>query len=394
MTVTAKPTTAQAAVIAYFHDGTKPTVRTNQATDTVCLRNGWTENIDKFPFARATDAGIRAIGRETPTHLYTGLGEDAKAVCGEQVGEQTKTATSIDGTTCRACTAAYEHYRAELGTELGKFTRREAPYDQEPEAGPKADARVRRQLGMDAAVVAAVADEPVVEFARPVGYASAIEQDERDALTDTARDCDGRAYRTDARVEVIADGDPMRGRHATATVTGLRTGVDAMVLLRFEGMSTPVVRYADEVRVIDEPAEPAGLPSGYNDDPVEVGVDEAALWTPDPLPVPAPAPRRAEPAPTSVQIDGRAVVFADASLVELVTVCRDESARSQHLDPHEGRRYFRARAASDAALDEIKRRLDTLHRAAAAAGPGNGLHDVLAVLDAADRRPAAGPPTT
>lgn len=389
MTVTAKPTTAQAAVIAYFHDGTKPTVRTNQATDTVCLRNGWTENIDKFPFARATDAGIRAIGRETPTHLYTGLGEDATAVCGEQVGEQTKTATSIDGTTCRACTAAYEHYRAELGTELGKFARGEAPYDQEAEVTPTADAQARRQLGMDADDVAAVA---VAVTGEPAPGA-------------TVRGSDGREYGSDATVEVTADGDPMRGRHATVTVTGLRTGVDAMVLLRFEGMSTPVIRYADEVCVIDEAAEPAGLPSGYNDDPVEDGVDEAALWTPDPLPVPdvtrvevdgvcGAVTRRVEPAPTSVQIDGRAVVFADASLVELVTVCRDESARSQHLDPHEGRRYFRARAASDAALDEIKRRLDTLHRAAAAAGPGNGLHDVLAVLDAADRRPAAGPPTT
>lgn len=104
-------------------------------------------------------------------------------------------------------------------------------------------------------------------------------------------------------------------------------------------------------------------------------------------------PRPVEPAPTSVRVDGRDVVIADAALVELVMICRDKTADAQHMNP-QGSPYGRARQASDAALDEIKRRVDTLYRAANALGRGSSLDEVLVVLDAAERRPAAGPPST
>lgn len=124
------PSPSQAAAIAYFHNGTRSGVRFNQASYTACEREGWIEPIDDFPFHRATDDGIRAIGLEPPVHLHTGFVVDGKAVCGERVTEQTKTATDIDKTTCVRCAAAHNTYRDGLKVELGKFARREAPYDQ------------------------------------------------------------------------------------------------------------------------------------------------------------------------------------------------------------------------------------------------------------------------
>ncbi|TDC34231.1 hypothetical protein E1211_17955 [Micromonospora sp. 15K316] len=148
--MTTRPSSSQAALIRYFYDGTRPAVRANQATYAVCEREGWIVRIEGFPFHRATDAGLRAIELEPPVHLFTGMGETPNAVCGEQVTDATRTAPSIDTTTCPICRADYEEYRKTLTAELGKFARREAPYDQEPATEPT---RARQQLGMDAAAV-------------------------------------------------------------------------------------------------------------------------------------------------------------------------------------------------------------------------------------------------
>ncbi|MEU3452244.1 hypothetical protein ABZ671_01175 [Micromonospora sp. NPDC006766] len=436
MTATAKPTPAQAAMIAYFHDGTRSSVRSNQASYTVCEREGWVEKTESFPYHRATDAGIRAIGREVPVHLHTGFGVDGKAVCGEKVTEQTKTATNIDKVTHAGCRAAYDAYREKLTAELRKFARREAPYDGEPQAAPAGDTR---RAGTDADDEAAV-----VEHVEPPAV---------------VRDVDGREFGVGALVVAVAEGDGLRGDRAT--VIGVtRTAPDPTVVLRFEHLSNPHVRYADEVRVVDET-----VPCHYARDTREgetacgeavctltgrVASERAGVTCRDCLDVLDTARlmraglsreeaedrvRRnreaeeieqaeaddidaaeaddavyrdkfddtaeaadetesspAEEPPTVVRVDGRDVVLADATLVQLAVICRDEMARAQHLNPNEGRRYFRARRASDAALDEIKRRMDTLHRAAVVTGPDSGLADVLAVLDATDRRAGDQPP--
>ncbi|MFY1595535.1 hypothetical protein [Micromonospora sp. WMMD737] len=107
MTTTAKPSPAQAAAIAYFHDGTPSSVRHNQASYTACRREGWIREIEVFPFHAATDAGIRAIDREAPVHLHTGFAVDGQATCGEQITDTTQTTTDVTEATCRTCRVAY-----------------------------------------------------------------------------------------------------------------------------------------------------------------------------------------------------------------------------------------------------------------------------------------------
>lgn len=47
-------------------------------------------------------------------------------------------------------TPEYEAYKAELLEELGKFSRREAPYDKDPEVEPARNTRALKLMGMDA----------------------------------------------------------------------------------------------------------------------------------------------------------------------------------------------------------------------------------------------------
>lgn len=47
-------------------------------------------------------------------------------------------------------TPEYAAYMAELTEELAKFSRREAPYDQEPEVDPARNTRALKLMGMNA----------------------------------------------------------------------------------------------------------------------------------------------------------------------------------------------------------------------------------------------------
>lgn len=57
-----KPTEAQAQLIKYFADGTKPTARTTRQTYARCEAEGWIVYTEEFPYHEATDAGRRAAG--------------------------------------------------------------------------------------------------------------------------------------------------------------------------------------------------------------------------------------------------------------------------------------------------------------------------------------------
>lgn len=59
--MSAKPTTAQASVIAYFNGGPVPAGRITQTTYDACERNGWIKPTDVHPFHRTTDAGRLAL---------------------------------------------------------------------------------------------------------------------------------------------------------------------------------------------------------------------------------------------------------------------------------------------------------------------------------------------
>lgn len=62
-----------------------------------------------------------------------------------------------DGVKYLPGTPEYEAYMAELLIELGKFRRREPPYDKDPEAkSPQEAAALRKFLGMDEDDAAAV----------------------------------------------------------------------------------------------------------------------------------------------------------------------------------------------------------------------------------------------
>lgn len=56
-----KPTSIQAAVIAYFNGGPVPTGRVTETTYEACRRNGWIEPTDVHPFHRTTNAGRAAL---------------------------------------------------------------------------------------------------------------------------------------------------------------------------------------------------------------------------------------------------------------------------------------------------------------------------------------------
>lgn len=57
-----RPTEAQAQLIKYFADGTKPTARTTRQTYARCEAEGWIAPTEEFPYHRATDAGRTAAG--------------------------------------------------------------------------------------------------------------------------------------------------------------------------------------------------------------------------------------------------------------------------------------------------------------------------------------------
>ena len=60
-TTTRKPTPSQAALLDYFATGRPNNVRTPRTTYDVCVREGWLEPVDAFPFHRITDAGRAAL---------------------------------------------------------------------------------------------------------------------------------------------------------------------------------------------------------------------------------------------------------------------------------------------------------------------------------------------
>lgn len=443
MTTTAKPNPAQAAAIAYFHDGTRSAVRFNQRTYAACRSYGWLAEIEEFPFHRATDAGVRAIDRETPTHLHTGLSAEGKAVCGEPVTMNTRTATSIDGVTCVGCRAAYDAYRAKLTAELRKFARGEAKYGEEPAVTPAEDGQVRRQLGTDAADEAAVAEavrqagDDLVAAVERAPAADVVEAPAAQPVTFVCGDylCRDRVVavvawtppsgrcsnafcqrHTDERVHFTAQWNPQVVPVAEGAYTLLADGQGTQVatcrhcghniylylaVARRDGnwwregefdetgrcgdaedRTRIVVHHEPALTAAERDAALAATACGITHQHPMAHCKETRVQLTTPRPADSP--------PTTVRVDGRDVVLADAPLVDLVVICRDESARSQHLNPHEGRRYFRARAASDAALAEIERRMEVLTRAV------NYTNDpcLTAVLDLLDGRTTAYPPTT
>lgn len=64
-----EPTEAQAQLIKYFADGTKPTARTTRQTYAWCEAEGWIIPTEKFPYHKATDAGRTAVGLSRETQL-------------------------------------------------------------------------------------------------------------------------------------------------------------------------------------------------------------------------------------------------------------------------------------------------------------------------------------
>lgn len=212
ITTPQKMSPSQFAVLLFFAGGPTPKaqgirIAPGMITDQSCTKRGWLVEIEEHPYKRTTHAGLEAAGlyidqhdghatdiqegrwhchtcrvyqaphhaRPTPAtpsevadiHLWTGLGSQHHAVCGEPVADL-KTAPDIADVTCPKCKGTHAEYAAELRTELGRFANREAPYDQPATAGPLVDAQVRRHFGItrdDAAAVlqhiAGASDEAV-----------------------------------------------------------------------------------------------------------------------------------------------------------------------------------------------------------------------------------------
>ncbi|MCX5066707.1 hypothetical protein OOJ91_12535 [Micromonospora lupini] len=301
---------------------------------------------------------IRLVRGHSPQVIP--LAEGAFALLADSAGTQVAT--------CQHC-GHYIYLYASVARREGNWWR-SGEFD---ETGRCGDAEQRTQTVVHHEPVITVTDRDAALAAttcgRAVGHSVADCAEERAAKPRSVKDCDGRDYGPGTRVEVAADTDPLHGRKATVKNIGHRgPGGIPVYLTAVDGGSPDgvTVRWADEVRVFD--AEPGPVPAPA---------------------VPLTEPRPAEVEPTSVRLDDRDVVLADASLVELARIHGEARAHAQHFSPYEGRRYFRVRAEGDAALDEIKRRVDTLYRARAAAGEGSGLDDVLAVLDASGRRPVS-----
>lgn len=57
-----KPSKSQTEAIRYFATGEQSGVRVNEATYRACREKGWIEPIEEFPYHRATELGLGAVG--------------------------------------------------------------------------------------------------------------------------------------------------------------------------------------------------------------------------------------------------------------------------------------------------------------------------------------------